>query len=72
MTKNKRVIRNLKKKPTKEEKFWIAMKEISSRQTRGLHCKANWKRNQHKNLTSKLLTVLIASCVSITFENGFG
>ena len=38
--KNKRVIGNKKKqKRTKKEKFWIAMKEISSRQTRGLHFK---------------------------------
>ena len=34
-------------------------------------CQANWKRNQHKDSTSNFKTVLIVSCVSIMFENGF-
>ena len=30
-----------RQKQTKEEKFWVAMKEISTRQTRGLHSLQN-------------------------------
>ena len=49
------------------------MKEISLRKTGEVNstlCQANSKRNQQKDLRSNLKTVLITSCISITFGNG--